>query len=64
MPINTGHRHWVNMSNDTNKIIFTYNDPLGRSLNDRPDLVKLITEVCSDAEIMELKTQQQEEGNT
>ncbi|WP_410526304.1 hypothetical protein [Rickettsia peacockii] len=31
MPINTGHRHWVD--NDTNKIIFTYNDPLGRSLN-------------------------------
>ncbi|MFV9929479.1 MAG: hypothetical protein AB8U82_00665 [Rickettsia endosymbiont of Haemaphysalis japonica] len=68
MPINTGHRHWVSMmiskDNDTNKIIFTYNDPLGRSLNVRPDLVKLITEVCSDAEIMDLKTQQQEEGNT
>ncbi|MEG8230285.1 hypothetical protein O6R16_04400 [Candidatus Rickettsia tasmanensis] len=68
MPINTGHGHWVSMmiskDNDTNKIIFTYNDPLGRSFNDRPDLVKLITEVCSDAEIMDLKTQQQEEGNT
>ncbi|WP_331385733.1 Ulp1 family isopeptidase [Rickettsia endosymbiont of Ixodes pacificus] len=68
MPINTGHGHWVSMmiskDNDTNKIIFTYNDPLGRSLNDRPDLVKLITEVCSDAEIIDLKTQQQEEGNT
>ncbi|WP_156794996.1 hypothetical protein [Rickettsia montanensis] len=68
MPINTGHGHWVSMmiskDNDTNKIIFTYNDPLGRSLNDRPDLVRLITEVCSDAEIMDLKTQQQEEGNT
>ncbi|WP_419087590.1 hypothetical protein [Rickettsia conorii] len=37
---------------------------MGRSLNDRPDLVKLITEVCSNAEIMDLKTQQQEEGNT
>ncbi|KJW04068.1 hypothetical protein [Rickettsia argasii] len=37
---------------------------MGRLLNDRPDLVKLITEVCSDAEIMDLKTQQQEEGNT
>ncbi|ARD87484.1 hypothetical protein A3305_03110 [Rickettsia amblyommatis] len=33
-------------------------------INDRPDLVKLITEVYSDAEIMDLKTQQQEEGNT
>ncbi|MCX4084693.1 Ulp1 family isopeptidase [Rickettsia hoogstraalii] len=69
MPINTGG-HWVSMiiskDNDTNtnKIIFTYNDPLGRSLNDRPDLVALITEVCSDAEIIDLKTQQQEEGNT
>lgn len=31
---------------------------------DRPDLVKLITEVCSNVEIMDLKTQQQEEGNT
>lgn len=69
MPINTGG-HWVSMiiskDNDTNtnKIIFTYNDPVGRSLNDRPDLIALITEVCSDAEIMDLKTQQQEEGNT
>ncbi|MFV0250825.1 MAG: hypothetical protein AB8U53_02605 [Rickettsia aeschlimannii] len=67
MPINIGHGHWVSMmiskDNDTNKIIFTYNDLLGRSLNDRPDLVKLIIEVCSD-EIMDLKTQQQEEGNT
>ncbi|ABY72038.1 MULTISPECIES: hypothetical protein [spotted fever group] len=33
---------------------------MGRSLNDHPDLVKLITEVCSDAEIMDFKTQQQE----
>ncbi|GAA5251790.1 Ulp1 family isopeptidase [Candidatus Rickettsia kedanie] len=68
MPINTGHGYWVSMvitkDDNTNKIIFTYNDPLGRSLNDRPDLVAFITEVCSDAEIIDLKTPQQEEGNT
>ena len=56
MPINTGHGHWVSMvitkDNNTNKIIFTYNDPLGRSLNDRPDLIELITEVCSEVEII------------
>lgn len=67
MPINTGHGHWVSMmisKDDTNKIIFTYNDPLGTLLNDRPNLVKLITEICPDAEIIDLKIQQQEEGNT
>jgi deubiquitinase len=33
MAINTGHWHWASMmvskDNDTNKIIFTYNNPLG-----------------------------------
>ncbi|AFC70557.1 ubiquitin family protein [Rickettsia australis] len=54
----------ITKDDNTNKIIFTYNDPLGRSLNDRPDLVALITDVCSDAEIIDLKTPQQAEGNT
>ncbi|KJV58114.1 ulp1 protease family, C-terminal catalytic domain protein [Rickettsia felis str. Pedreira] len=64
MAINTGHGHWVSMAiskdNNTNKVIFKYNDPLGRELNDRPDLIELITEVCSEVEIIDLQILQQD----
>ncbi|WP_425364678.1 Ulp1 family isopeptidase [Candidatus Tisiphia endosymbiont of Mystacides longicornis] len=64
MPINTGHEHWVSLAitkDRDNKIVFTYNDPMGTPIDQRQELLDMIKEVCPDnAEIVDLKTKQQQ----
>ncbi|HJD63997.1 MAG TPA: C48 family peptidase [Rickettsia endosymbiont of Sericostoma sp.] len=64
MPINTGHEHWVSLAitkDRDNKIVFTYNDPMGTEIEQRSKLVEMIKEVCPDnAKIVDLKTKQQQ----
>ncbi|UCM85264.1 MAG: C48 family peptidase [Rickettsia endosymbiont of Culicoides impunctatus] len=64
MPINTGHEHWVSLAitkDRDNKIVFTYNDPMGTPIDQRQELLDMIKEVCPDnAKIVDLKTKQQQ----
>ncbi|MCC8398336.1 MAG: C48 family peptidase [Rickettsia endosymbiont of Labidopullus appendiculatus] len=64
MPINTGHEHWVSLAitkDKDDKIVFTYNDPMGTEIEQRSELVKMINEICPDnAKIVDLKTKQQQ----
>ncbi|MCC8483112.1 MAG: C48 family peptidase [Rickettsia endosymbiont of Labidopullus appendiculatus] len=64
IPLNTGHEHWVSLAitkDRDNKIVFTYNDPMGTPIDQRQELLDMIKEVCPDnAEIVDLKTKQQQ----
>ncbi|WP_341756461.1 MULTISPECIES: Ulp1 family isopeptidase [unclassified Candidatus Tisiphia] len=63
IPLNTGHEHWVSLAitkDQDNKIVFTYNDPKGTEIDNRPELLAMIKEVCpNNAKIVDLKIEQQ-----
>lgn len=63
IPLNTGHEHWVSLAITKDKyggIVFTYNDPKGTDIDTRVDLVDMVKEVCPDAKIVDLHTEQQQ----
>jgi len=64
IPIETGGEHWVGMSVSYNKkddtLIFTYNDPMGNPIDNRPELQKLIKETAPNNVIIDLQIKQQE----
>jgi len=63
IPLNTGNEHWVSMvikhNKDNGALTFIYNDPLGKPIENRPELVKIIKEIVPEARIHDLKTLQQ-----
>ncbi|WP_341751560.1 Ulp1 family isopeptidase [Candidatus Tisiphia endosymbiont of Piscicola geometra] len=62
IPLNTGHEHWVSLAitkDQEGAIVFTYNDPKGTDIYTRADLVDMLKEVCPDAKIVDLQTEQQ-----
>ena len=63
MPLETGGKHWVCLAitkDKDGKMVFTYSDPTGTSIDTRPDLVKMIKEMAPEAKIVDLHTKQQQ----
>jgi Ulp1 family protease len=62
MPLETGGKHWVSLAitkDKDGKMVFTYNDPIGTSIDASPDLVQMINEMAPMAQIVDLRTKQQ-----
>ncbi|MFY9589807.1 Ulp1 family isopeptidase [Rickettsia endosymbiont of Halotydeus destructor] len=64
IPIETGGEHWTGMvatyNKENDEVTFTYNDPMGNPIDNRPGLLNLIKKVEPTAIIIDLKTKQQE----
>ncbi|WP_341789996.1 Ulp1 family isopeptidase [Rickettsia endosymbiont of Polydrusus tereticollis] len=67
IPIETGGEHWTGLIATYNKeneeVTFTYNDPIGTPIENRPELLDLIKKAAPTAIIVDLETPQQENAH-